>query len=76
MIAVRGRQNCAVFCERGLVAGNAITGKQASGLSFVPNLLYWELLSLEQQNQQKTPKEHVTTKITGCKDMQGNPCSQ
>jgi hypothetical protein len=63
VIAVRGRQNCAVFCERGLVAGNAITGKQASSLSYVPNLLYWELLSLEQQNQQKPLKEHVSHKI-------------
>lgn len=74
VIAVRGRQNCAVFCERGLVAGNAITAKQASGLSFVPDVLYWELLSLEQQNQQKQPREHVRHKITACKDIHGNPC--
>jgi RHS repeat-associated protein len=41
-----GNQNCATFCLRGLVAGNAITNNQASRLSIVPNMLYWQLLSL------------------------------
>lgn len=63
LFAVRGRQNCAVFCVRGLVAGNAITSQQAAGLSFVPDILYWQLSTLEQQKHDKPLREHIKTKI-------------
>ncbi len=57
---VWGSQNCATFCVRGLVAGNALTNTAASSLSIVPNGLYWELLGLQQS---KPLQEQVTHKI-------------
>ena len=49
--------NCANFCLRGLVAGDALTQSQASHMSFVPNFL-WNDLS---QFQSQEPKATVTT---------------
>jgi RHS repeat-associated protein len=45
--------NCTMFCQRGLVAGNAITQSQADRYSIVPNIFFYQL------NQE--PKATVTT---------------
>jgi RHS repeat-associated protein len=49
--------NCADFCLRGLVAGDALTQSQANHMSFVPNRLYFNLNQLQLQE----PKASVTT---------------
>jgi len=49
--------NCADFCLRGLVAGDALTQSQANHMSFVPNFLWDDLNQLQSQE----PKATVTT---------------
>jgi RHS repeat-associated protein len=70
-------QNCATFCIAGLLNAHAVQNK---GLSIIPNRLFMILAGLSAENyangQRSKPKEKVTTKIVGCKDMQGNPCTQ
>jgi RHS repeat-associated protein len=68
---VWGSQNCATFCVRGLVAGNAITNAAASNMSIVPNGLHWELLGLQQS---KPLQEHVSHKICYTDDKGKKVC--
>jgi RHS repeat-associated protein len=70
-------QNCATFCIAGLLNAHAV---QNQGLSIIPNRLFRILSGLSAENysdrQRSKPREKVTTRITGCKDMEGNPCTQ
>jgi len=68
-------RNCAVFSVRGLEAGGAISPAQARGLSIDPNLLFWQLGNLADQNQPATNKEKVTSKIC-FPDESGNQVCQ
>lgn len=51
------RNNCTMFCQRGLVAGGAISQSQANKSSIVPNNFFNELNQLQLQE----PKTSVTT---------------
>ncbi len=71
------KQNCATFCIAGLLTAHAVQNK---GLSIIPNRLFMILAGLSAENyadgQRSKPKEKVTTRIVGCQDMQGHPCTQ
>jgi hypothetical protein len=67
-------RNCGVFTVRGLAAAGAISSQQADGLSIDPNLLFWQLGNLADQNQPAINKEKVTSKICFTDESANQTC--
>ena len=67
-------QNCATFTIVGLLEGHAITN---SNISIIPNRLFFELADRATENEsqgRRNPKPQVTSTITGCTTLKGEPC--